>query len=115
MHNEQVEQHISEIEGALIRDDPALASRFRLLDGNDARRDRLVFSLLAASMVLLGYGLAMQAGAAFITGGVAFAASFVVDGHYERRSIGEQRVSTSDSPAAPPRSALSRRRRPAGR
>ncbi len=86
MNNEQVDRCINEISAALIREDPELASRFRLLDGHNALRDRLVFSLLAASMALLGYGLAMQEGASFLTGGVAFVASFVVDSRFERRS-----------------------------
>ncbi len=84
MENSQLDRQINEIEQALSNDDPELVSRFRLLDGRDVQRDRIVFSLLAASMLLLGYGLSMQSGAAFLAGAAAFVASFMVDGHYER-------------------------------
>jgi hypothetical protein len=85
MNNDQDLLKLNEIEGAIMRDDPALASRFRLLDPPDVRRDRRVYSLLVASMLLLGYGLSTPSVGAWFAGGAAFIASFMVDGHYEHR------------------------------
>ncbi len=91
MNTEQLDRQIDEIEQALIRDDPELVNRFRLLDGRDARRDVIVFSLLITSMVLLGYGLSMHSGAAWLAGAAAVTASFVVDEYYERRLAADHR------------------------
>lgn len=85
MKNELLELEIDEIERTLLRDDPAFAKRLRALDEADNRHDTTVFSLLAASAVLLAVGLATLTPAAWLAGAGAFITSSVLDARHERK------------------------------
>ena len=88
MNNDQLDRQIDEIdeiERSLRRDDPSFARRLRKLDQPDKRHDTVVFSLLAASAVLLAVGVATLSPSAWLAGACAYFSSFVVDTRHERR------------------------------
>jgi hypothetical protein len=88
MNNDQLDpqiDEIDEIERVLLRDDPALARRLRKLDQTDMRHDAVVFSLLAASALLLAVGVATLSPAAWLAGACAYFSSFAVDIGHERK------------------------------
>lgn len=103
MHSERLDQQLIEIERELIRSDPELARRFGQLDDRATRRDRLVFSLLTVSVVLLAVGVSMPSVSAGSAGALAFVASFSVDNWYERRLTVSARASGARGRATPDR------------
>jgi len=76
---------IEEIERALRAEDPSLVQTFRDVEQRLGATDIAVFSLLAASVVLLSVGLATTSAAPWCMGAVAYGACFVVDHHHTRR------------------------------
>jgi Protein of unknown function (DUF3040) len=76
---------IEEIERALRAEDPSLVRRFRDVEQRLGATDIAVFSLLAASVVLLSVGLATASAAPWYIGAVAYGTCFVVDHQHKRR------------------------------
>lgn len=89
--NELVDRALREIEVGLRQDDPEFERRMQRIERADIGNALAVFTLLAASAVLLVIGLATQTLSAWIGGVVALFGSFLVDHHYQRgveRAIG---------------------------
>jgi hypothetical protein len=84
VNNNELDRQIDELERFLAREDPSLSEQFNKLERESAQNAVSVFSLLVASVVLLGIGLATMSLVAFGSGVAAFVASFLVDGVYQR-------------------------------
>jgi hypothetical protein len=100
MNNDQLDRQIDEIdeiERTLLRNDPSFARRLRKLDQAHKRHDTVVFSLLAASALLLAVGVATLSLAAWIAGVCAYFSSYAVDTRHERKLQQLAHVETTKS------------------
>lgn len=86
MINAQPDNQIDEIGESAVQDDPALTNRLRHLERRLVSRERIGFVLLAASILLLGYGLSMESAIAWFTGGATFVAAVLVHGQLVRQA-----------------------------
>ena len=82
--DDQVSRAIEEIEQALRREDPSFLQTSHDLEQRPGITEVAVFSLLAASAVLLTVGLATASAVPWYLGVVAYSACFVVDRQHER-------------------------------
>jgi hypothetical protein len=102
MKNIQLDRQIDEIdeiERTLLRDDPSFAIRLRKLDQTHKRHDTVVFSLLAATALLLAVGVATLSPVAWLAGACAYFSSFAVDIRHERKL--QQLVHVETTKSAP--------------
>jgi len=76
---------INDIELGLLQEDPDFVRRLRRLQRADVMNTLTVFVLLVMSVVLLTVGFATRSSFAWFAGGLAFLASFGVDGRFQRR------------------------------
>jgi len=86
---------IDDIEFRLLQDDPAFVRQLHRLQRAEFANTLTVVGLLVISVVLLTVGLATRSSFAWVAGGLAFLATFGVDGRYQR-GLGRKPTRSAD-------------------
>ena len=83
----EVEEGIEATKRMLMEVEAPLTNRFEYLKRNESLHVLLVVLLLGASAILLAYAFATDSAALWLTGAVAFIASFAVNRVFIHRSL----------------------------